>query len=291
MSDTEIPALIDEWGTRIGNPLDLAQRIIGFPVPVNTRAGSSSLSMSVSLSGPFPPDQPWNWTWTYDSIDPANGNDGDPAAMFGPALSNLDWVAAGSSPSGSSTFEHAPPIPLGEVAASGGPFTITTLNDVSELDPSAIGTGLSFTVALTAQNNYIPVPMLSTLFDEVPVAPGARLVELTLESHTRADGSRYLDLTYICYLFDNSAEAAKDTYSTGLAGSPYQAGRISTSNPGTIDSASAEMIDGVWTEPVVVLDRYPGVITVESDPATGHVESTVKMTLDPGSPALTPPGE
>jgi len=288
VTDAEIPPLIDEWGTGIGNPLDLAQRIIGFPVAIDSVPGSRAAGLSVTLDGTFPPEQPWQWNWSYQSVSP-EGTAADPLPAFEPALSNLGWSSVSNSPGTLTAGYDSDAFPLGEIDASPGDLNIGTIADMSSIDPAESGTGLDFTVDLTAQTNYIPVPMLATLFDEVPVAPGARLTSLTLHTTSRPDGSRQIELTYVCYLFDNSAEAAKETYTTGLAGSPYRAGLISASDPGTIAPASAEMVDGIWTQPVVVLDRYPGEITIDANPATGQVTSTVTMTLVPGAAALAPP--
>jgi len=289
ITDAEIPALVDEWGSGIGNPLDLAQRIIGYPVAIDSPTGSRAAGLSVTLDGTFPPEQPWNWHWAYQSISP-EGTTADPALAFEPQMANLGW-SPGINSRGSHSFSYNnETFPLGEIDATPGGLAISVIPDLSTIDPAATGTGLDFAVDLTAQTNYIPVPMLATLFDEVPVAPGARLTSLTLHTTTGPDGARMIELTYVCYLFDNSAEAAKDTYSTGLAGSPYQMGVVSAANPGGIDDAAAEVVDGLWTQPVVVLGRYPGEITVESDPSTGEVVSTVQMTLTPGSPELVAAG-
>jgi len=57
--------------------------------------------------------------------------------------------------------------------------------------------------------------------------------------------------------------------------------------PGFIRVTEATVNGDTWTQSVILLDRYPGVITVNSDPDTGEVTSTVRITIEPNREILS----
>jgi hypothetical protein len=181
---------------------------------------------------------------------------------------------------------------LGEINASTNPLFVWADEDINFRDGPDVP-GYQFDVSLDAQPNFIPVPMLEALFRQVPVAPGARLIDVSLESRDRPESSfdadlglRYFDLEYVCELLPNSARAAHEVYSVGLEGSIYRAAEASFFDPGFFEFVEPTIDGDSWTQDVVVLDRYPGEITVGVDPATGAVQSTVSIRLEPNRPVL-----
>ena len=311
----DIPDLIVAWGNGDGEPLQLAQDIIGFPIAVPTPEGTEAYSVSVDLDGRVP-DLPWRWEWSYEAttdepipeID-VKAEQLGPGAIalseeYGPILAELGWRHTGSTGSDPSSGAGGPQsvnhvytfdddtFLLGEIDATAKPLFVWTHEEL------IFGTGIPgyrIDVTLEAQNNFIPVPMVEALFPEVPIAPGARLTGLTLRSRNRAadsfdadEGLRYLDIEYTCELLPDSANAAYAVYSTGLEGSIYQPGTESFFEPGFIEFEEPTINGDRWTQRVIVLDRYPGEIFVDVDPDTGEVSSVVRITLEPNREVLQP---
>jgi len=308
--------LITRWGNADGEPLELARQIIGFPLEAAPPDGSTPFGLSVTLDGQDA-DADWTWNWNYTAIA-AGASIGDIGAelpeggpgtietrlAFEPQLNALGFEITdeSTSPSAGSasgqaaifTFEYdSDTYRLGEINAQPVLFMATGDSDLdAELGGTQAGYGLQ--AVLEAQSNFIPVPLLESLFREVPVAPGARLTNVDFRSLRRPDtdpaateGTRYFELRYDCELLPNSANAAHEVYSVGLEGSAYQVGSESADQPGFIEATEAAVIDGVWTQPVIVLDRYPGEITVQSGP-DGAVSSTVVIRLEPNREPLMP---
>lgn len=320
----EIPGLVVEWAQGTGEPLDLARRIIGFPIDIPVPAGSAPYEMSVDLNGRDPAAD-WNWDWTYSVVlaeplgdidaELPEGGPGTIATMitFDPVMTDFGWRSVAqvtSDPSSGAggpqsvnfayktddpTFRLGDPTyRLGEIDATPGVIRIWGDMDVTfEDSPLGDESGYRLDATMAAQPNFIPIPLLDALFNEVPVAPGARLTDLSFRTRTRSEdsfsadeGLRYWDLEYTYDLLPNSANAAHEVYSVGLAGTVYQMGEEDFFEPGFIRATEATANGDTWTQPVIVLDRYPGRITVTSDAETGEVTSTVRITLEPNREIL-----
>jgi hypothetical protein len=162
------------------------------------------------------------------------------------------------------------PIPIIDVADIPELITAWADEDINFRDGPDVP-GYQFDVSLDAQPNFIPVPMLEALFRQVPVAPGARLINVSLESRDRLESSFDADLGLRYF---------------GLEGSIYRATEASFFDPGFFEFIEPTIDGDSWTQDIVVLDRYTGEITVEVDPATSAVQSTVSVRLEPYRPVL-----
>lgn len=314
----DIPALVAEWGTGEGDPLDLARRLIGFPLEIAPPAGSTPYNVSVSLRGEDPAD-PWRWDWSYEAFAPTGSVDdidaelpeGGPGTIEGrlyydPLFAGFGWSNVAEVISDPSSGGGGPQsvnwayrddddsFRLGEIDATPVTARAWVDEDIDFRDGPDVP-GHQIEISLESQPNFIPVPLLEALFREVPVAPGARVTEIDFRSFDRPDdsfdaeeGTRYLELSYTCELLPNSANAAREVYSAGLTGTAYQVGEESFFDPGFIEIVEGrEDGNGRWTQPVIVLDRYPGEITVWTTD-DGTVMSRVDVTLEPNREVLQP---
>ena len=87
---------------------------------------------------------------------------------------------------------------------------------------------------------------------------------------------------------DVSETAAHERYSTALTGTAFQMGEESFFDEGFIRVTEANVDgNGVWRQPVIVLDRYPGFISVWTDD-NGAVISRIDITFEPSREVLEP---
>ena len=320
ISADEIPDLVVEWASGASEPLDLARRIIGFPMDIPVPAGSSPYEMSVDLHGrDIAAD--WDWDWTYSVIlaDPLGDIDvdlpeGGPGTIttmitFEPVMTGFGWRSvaqvtsdpssgAGGPQSVNFVYQTDEPVyRLGEIDATPGVIRIWGDMDVTfEDSPFGDESGYRLDAAMTTQPDLIPIPLLEALFNEIPTVPGARLTNLSFRTRTRSEdsfsadeGLRYWDLEYTYSLLPDSADAAYAAYSLGLAGTVYQMGEEDFFEAGFIRTVEATISGDTWTQPIIVLDRYPGRIKVTVDSETGEVTSTIRITLEPNREILQEP--
>ena len=155
--------------------------------------------------------------------------------------------------------------------------------------------GYRLDVAAEAPAEAILVPLLASLLGELPTPAGAQLAELDFVSRDRLPdsfdaerGLRYLDLEIVWTLPAGSEASAQETFSIGLDGGVLQMGEESFFDEGFI-SVTEALIDssGAWRQPVILLDRYEGTVTVRTeDDETVTVEFDVS--LEPNRPVLEP---
>ena len=316
----EIPDLVVEWAGGTGEPLDLARRIIGFPMDIPVPAGSSPYDMSVDLYGrDLAAD--WDWDWTYSvilaeplgdiDVDLPEGGPGTITTMitFEPVMTGFGWrnvsqvtsdpsSGAGGPQSVNFVYQTDEPVyRLGEIDATPGVIRIWGDMDVTfEDSPFGDESGYRLDAAMTTPPNLIPIPLLEALFNEIPAVPGARLTDLSFRTRTRSEdsfsadeGLRYWDLEYTYSLLPASADAAYAAYSLGLAGTVYQMGEEDFFEAGFTRIVEATVSGDTWTQPIIALDRYPGRIKVTVDSETGEVTSTIKLTLEPNREILQEP--
>ena len=316
----EIPDLVIEWAAGTSEPLDLARRIIGFPMDIPVPAGSSAYEMSVDLrSG----DAEWDWDWSYSVVlaeplgdidaDLPEGGPGTITTMitFAPVMTGFGWrnvsqvtsdpsSGAGGPQSVNFVYQTDEPVyRLGEIDATPGVIRIWGDMDVTfEDSPFGDESGYRLDAAMTTPPNLIPIPLLEALFKEIPVVAGARLTDLSFRTRTRSEdsydvdeGLRYWDLEYTYSLPPDSADAAYTAYSVGLAGTVYQMGEEDFFESGFTRIVEATVSGDTWTQPIIVLDRYPGRIKVRIDSETGEVTSTISVTLEPNREILQEPAD
>lgn len=317
----EIPDLIVEWGTGDGDPLDLARRLVGFPLEIGPPPGSTPYRVDLRLFGEDTARE-WRWEWTYESfaapgvvqeID-ADLPEGGPGTVegrlhFDPQFRAFGWSNAAQVISDPSSGGGGPQSVNWSFSDDDGAFRLGDIDatpvsarawadediDIRDGDPRP---GHQVEITLETQPNVIPVPLLEELYRALPVAPGARLATVDFRSFDRSPdslgadlGLRYLELQFVSELLPDSAEAAREIYSTGLAGTPYQTGDLDPVNDGEIRVAEGRADDsGVWRQPVIVLDRYEGEISVWTND-DGTVMSEVDITFEPARMPLEQPEE
>jgi len=316
-----IPDLIVEWGSGDGDPLDLARRLIGFPLEIGPPPGSSPYRVDLRLFGEDTARE-WRWEWDYESfaapgviqeID-ADLPEGGPGTVegrlhFEPQFRAFGWSNAAQVISDPSSGGGGPQSVNWSFSDDDGAFRLGDIDatpvsarawadediDIRAGDPRP---GHQVEITLETQPNVIPVPLLEELYRALPVAPGARLATVDFRSFDRSPdslgadlGLRYLELQFISELLPDSASAAREIYSTGLAGTPYQMGDLDPVNDGKIRVAEGRADDsGVWRQPVIVLDRYEGEISVWTID-DGTVMSEVDITFEPARMPLEQPEE
>ncbi len=189
---------------------------------------------------------------------------------------------------------EAPTYPLGEIQATPGVIRIWGDMDVTfEDSPLGDESGFRLDAAMSAPPNVVPIPLLDVLVSELPVTPGARLTDVSFRTRSRdedsfsaEEGLRYWVVDFTHELAPNSAESAHEMYRVGLGGSIYRPGEESFFDAGFIRASEPSVSGDTWTQRIIVLDRYPGRISVTTDPETGGVTSTVEITLEPNREVL-----
>ena len=317
----EIPDLIGEWGTGDGDPLEIARRLIGFPLEIGPPPGSAPYRVDLRLFGEDTARE-WRWEWTYESfaapgvvqeID-ADLPEGGPGTIegrlhFDPQFRAFGWSNAAQVISDPSSGGGGPQSVNWSFSDDDGAFRLGDIDatpvsarawadediDIRDGDPRP---GHQVELTLESQPNVILVPLLEELYRALPVAPGARLATVDFRSFERSPdsfgadlGLRYLELQFVSELLPDSAEAAREIYSTGLAGTPYQMGDLDLVNDGVIRVTEGRVDgSGVWRQPVIVLDRYEGEISVWTID-DGTVMSEVDITFEPARMPLEQPEE
>lgn len=317
----EIPDLIGEWGTGDGDPLEIARRLIGFPLEIGPPPGSTPYRVDLRLFGEDTARE-WRWEWTYESfaapgvvqeID-ANLPEGGPGTIegrlhFDPQFRAFGWSNAAQVISDPSSGGGGPQSVNWSFSDDDGAFRLGDIDatpvsarawadediDIRDGDPRP---GHQVEITLETQPDVIPVPLLEELYGALPVAPGARLTTVDFRSFDRSPdsfgadlGLRYLELRFVSELLPDSAEAVREIYSTGLAGTPYQMGDLDHVNDGEIWVTEGRVDgNGVWRQPVIVLDRYEAEISVWTND-DGTVMSEVDITFEPARMPLEQPEE
>lgn len=312
---TDTPALIEAWGDGTAPTLELAQDIIGFPLDLAPASDGGAYSLSVEMEG-SDTESDWEWDWTYEAIaadpigdiDIALDNNGAGSVAlrdhYEPILNVLGWSysnSTGSDPSsgagGAQSMNHvfqndAGSLRLGDIDATTNPLFVWADEDIDFRDGPDVA-GYRIDVSLDSPANFIPVPFVDALLRETPTVPGARLVDVSLRSRDRPESSfdaefglRYFELEFIFDLPVDAVDAARDVYSTGLAGTVFRLGEESFFDPGFLEVTEPRIDGENWTQQVVLLDRYSGEIAVETHPESGDVQSAVRIRLEPNRVVL-----
>lgn len=314
----EIPDLVGMWADAVedptSDPLELAQRLTGFPVPVGVPEGSTvwrvDLDMRSSEAG-------WNWDWRYSAHVPEPVGDVDitledngPGAVrlrqiYDPILSELGWTYSNST--GSDPGERGGPNSINHVyrfdsrAMEVGSFVATPTPLFVWLDEDLVfgdevqRPGYQIDVGVTMGSGLIPVPLLAAVLDGLPALPGAELTRLDFSSFERPEtsfaaefGLYYLGLDAVLE-FSLADEAVARELFLSLDGPVIRAGSESFFDPGFYEATEPLMYDGTdWTLDLLVLDRYPASVRFETDDVTGIVAARIDVAFEPLRPALRP---
>jgi len=320
LTAAEVPALVNEWGDGGGDPLDLAQRIIGFPVDIGVPDGSTSFDMSVQASV-SDPGVSRSWAWTYEAlsmvgaIDPELPDGGPGSAetrdFYDPILESLGWYEAaqvisspGSGAAGprSVNFAYKPNIDTLRVGGVDATPVVAKVWADEDLDfmPGPDQPGYRIDLRAEVRSDFIPASIPALLQDQLSAVPGAILRKVRFASSRQLsdsqspdiydfrEGDRLLELEIVLDLPAESTDLAREAYSNGLDGSIYQMGQPSFMARGVIDMAQPTVDGNTWTQRIVVLDRYSGTIRVVTDPDTNTATATVEVRLEPNREVLSP---
>ena len=290
----DIPGLVVAWGDGTGDPLELAQQIIGFPLVIPTPENTTPLHISVDLFG-GDPESPWEWDWTYEvlSSDPMpdidiHAEEDSPGEValrdfYDPIMTELDWAYSNSTGSDPSSGEGGPQS-INHVYQSAAetmivngltatPKPLFVWADEEQVFGEGVP-GYQVDVPFTFEPGAIPVPLIQTIVDEFPVIEGAQLVDVRLLSWNRPEdsfdaehGLRYFDVTIEWTLAPNTAdevEAGVSSLATAI-----RAGTASFFDPGFFEPEDPREFGDEWTQSIVFVDRYPGSVTVSGDDAIG----------------------
>ncbi len=303
----DIPDLVARWGDGTGDPLELAQAIIGFPLPIPTPDNTTAHAISVDRFGGSP-DTPWLWDWSYEvlSSDPmpeidiyADEDSPGHVALrefYDPIMADLGWSysnSTGSDPSsgagGPQSINHVyqsddETIVVDGLAATPKPVFVWAAE--SQVFDGGVP-GYQVDVPLELPPSVIPVPLIQAIIDNAPEIDG-ELADVRLLSWTRSEdsfdaerGLRYLEVSLEWTLTPSTAEATKAAFSTDLADAAFLAGSESFFDPGVFEPEEPREFEDDWTQPLVFIDRYTSAADITGDDATGALlELSVRFESD-----------
>lgn len=317
-----LPDLVVEWAAAGDDPsidpLELARRLVGFPLHIPVAEGSTAFRVDLEMSA----GETWRWSWTYSAfanrpvpdVDITMDGNGpgavELAAGYDPIMGDLGFRRTGTTGSdpgargGPNSVNHVyshegEPLVLGGPDGP-NPKTLSVDPVFVWLDEELVfgeeGTaGYRVDVELEAPAEAIVVPLLDTLFAALPRVDGSQLATIDFSSFERPEdsfgapeGLRYLDLIFELELPPGSEGIATATFSSGLDEKVYRAAEESFFDPGFHEPAEPLQFEDRWEQPILVLDRYPGRIDVTVDPGSGDVTASLGVRFEPNRELLAP---
>jgi len=292
----DIPDVVVAWGDGADVPLELAQEVIGFPLPIPTPENTTPLHIRVDMFG-GDPESLWQWEWTYEVLSsdpmpdidihpPGSDSPGEIALrdFYDPIMTDLGWTYSNST--GSDPGDVGGPNSINHVYQSD--LETLTVNGLAATPTSAFvwadeeqvfgeeGPGYQVDVSLEFEPDVIPVPLIQAIVEQLPEIEGAQMVDVRLLSWNRPEdsfvaefGLRYFDVTIEYVLPPGVAEDTKTTFSTGLGPSAFVAGEESFFDPGFLEPVEPRVFGDDWTQPIVFIDRYEGSAEISGDDADG----------------------
>ena len=315
----DVPGLVAEWGAGSGEPLDLAQRIIGFPIEIPVPAGALPHRLSLDLRD-LGGDAGWSWDWTYEALSAqpigdidAELPEGGPGTIetfvtFDPIFVSLGWadtaqvISDPSSGAGGPQSVNFAYVYNSDSYPVGGIDTIPVVARVWAEEDMIFGDdrqpGHQIDITLETAAGNVPVPLLAALLADLPAAPGQTLTDVRFRTHERSadsfdadKGLRYIEIDATFELAAGSATDAQAAFSAGLDGATYRAGEIDFFDPEFIRAAEPTVSGDTWTQKVIVLDRYEGEIRVTNDPSSGATTAELRIRFESNSVVLQQPSE
>ena len=314
----QIHDLVVRWADADGEPLTLAEDLIAFPLAVPVPSGSTAHSIDVRLRRATGADTPYRWEWAYGSLAPgpvgdvdldAPDNGAGATALFDeydPIMAGLGWSYSNTTASdpgergGPSSVNHVftaddGVLPVAGTEATALPAFVWLVEDVIFDGPEEPGHEISVSAEL--DDATVPVPLLATLDAAVSVDVGHRLAGAHLRSLDRApdsfdaaEGLRYLQAELEWVIDAADVDAAQASIISGLDDAVLQPGEESFFDEGTIELVEPTVAGDTWSLPVIVVDRYEGVVEIfptVDDPATARLR--LRVDLEPGRELLTAP--
>jgi hypothetical protein len=312
----DVPALVAAWGDGTGDPLDLAQRIIAFPLAIPAPDGTTSYAISVDL---FAGDQatPWQWDWSYEVLSNEPMPDIDielddigPGAValrerYDPIMADLGWRrtgTTGSDPSsgagGPQSVNHVYQSDAETIMANGliaTPNPVFVWADEEQVFDGGVP-GFQIDVPLEFEAGAIPIPLVQAIIDGAAAIDGATLTDVEIDSRDRPEtsfdaqyGLRYLEISIEWELPADAVDAAKTTFSTD-PGPALAPGGESFFDPGFFEAEAPIDSGDRWSQSVVFVDRYEGTVTIQTG-SEGEPIVTLDLRLEPERGVLQAPAD
>jgi hypothetical protein len=313
LAPEDIPDLVRAWGDGTGDPLELAQAVIHFPLEVPVPDGTTPLHVSADLIAVD--GGPWQWEWTYEvlsdepipeiDIHLEEASPGEVALreFYDPIMAELGWSysnTTGSDPSsgggGPQTVNHVYQSDTDSLVVNGLPATPDPLFVWAD-EEQVFGEGVPG-YQVDAQFEFevgaVPVPLIAAVLAEVPEVEGAELIDARLLSWNRPESSfdaewglRYLEVSLEWRLPTGTADAATAMLRSGLDDSAFFPGEESFFDEGVLETVEPRIFDDDWTQPIVFLDRYRGSVRINRDDADPTM--AVDVMLEPNRTELQRP--
>lgn len=314
----ELPGLVTEWagaGTDASiEPLDLARRIVGFPIDVPVPEQSTAELVAVD-GRPGVEAGTWDWEWSYAAIagpDPGDvdidldGNGPGAIALreaYDPIMGALGFTYSNSTASdpgdrgGPNSVNHVYVADSGTIRVGGvdriaDPIFVWLLDDLVGFDDGVETPGHRIVVRAEVPAGEVPVALVSDVLDALPDLPGATLTSVDLDSRSRAEdsfaaewGLRYLAIDLAWALDPATGTGLLDTIAGQLTDPRLVAGTDSFFEPGTLDPATVTETSDGWILDVVLVDRYLGRLSFDGG---DDGELRLRIDLAPNRQPLVP---
>ncbi|MEM9517720.1 MAG: hypothetical protein AAGA37_00235 [Actinomycetota bacterium] len=317
VATAELPDLVVAWGNETGAPLDLAQRLIGFPLDIAPPGSTTPAAVDLRLR--VADDGAWRWEWSYSAFAAAGTvqdidtelPEGGPGTIEGrlhydPLFEALGWRNVGQVISDPSSGGGGPQSVNwaysfnGENLQIGGIATQPTsarawVDEDIGFNETEGNPGHRVDINAEVSSGSIPTPLIASLLSNLPTVDG-ELIALSLRSFTRSpdsfnadEGLRYLVLSVEWQLNSADPEAAGARYLSALSNSVLQEGDESFFDEGVIE-VRPPSVGGSrdWQQSVVLLDRYLGTISMDQGD-NGAVIAELDIDLEPNREILTLP--
>ena len=311
---TDLPDLVVTWGNGTGDPLDLAQRIIGFPLEVAPPGDTAPADLDLRLRTGDP--SVWRWEWIYRAFStPGSVQDidtelpeGGPGTIEGrlyydPLFESLGWRNVAQVISDPSSGGGGPQSVNWAYEDNDGVLVIGTLETeptsarawVDEdigFGPTEGTPGHQIEINVLTPVGTVPVPVIDSLLTQLPAVDGS-LRDLVFRTFTRSadsfgaeEGLRYLELDLEWSVSATSPDTAGEAYLAALPGTVLQEGEESFFDEGIIE-VRPPLTGGFrdWTQSVILLDRYPGSISMDLE-EDGSITATLELNLEPNREVL-----
>lgn len=317
----ELPQLIADFDAAATDatidPLGLAERITGHPLEVGVPDGATL--QEVDVRSRVRDDGTWEWDWYYSAVagpDPGDVDidqeDRGPGSValretYDPIMAALafDHVASTASdpgdPGGPNSVNHVYERESGTLRIAGterviDPVFIWLFDDLVGFDDGVETPGYRHDLTAELPPNEVPVRLLDDVIGATPLPAGAEVESLTIRSLTRDDSSfdaeyglRYLQLDLQWVVPPDVGLALAGTIVDAFADPRLQPRRPSFFEEGASEPSMVSETSGGWRLDVLLLDRYPGTLTLDADDESG-AELRLRAVIEPARDPLDPIG-
>lgn len=311
-----VRSMLDDVGAAMSGPdptpLEIAARVIGFPVAVAVPDGSRLHRMEVDGRRS---EGVARWRWLYEAFAPGDVGDIDItlddqgpgsvalAERYDPLMAELGFRRNGTTgsdpgdPGGPNSVNHVYP-PLGEVRIAGAVADVPNVKVWASEDllfpEDTLEPGYRVDLAASLGAIVEPVPLLAAIRSSFAVPADARPLADRLVLRTRPEdsfdaayGLHYLDVT-VSWTTGEAVEQVVDGYRANPLGDPWAAAEPSFFEPGTYEPSEPRPGSGdQWLMDVLLGRTHVGELVI----VAGEEGTTIELDLrlEPGRQVLEPP--